>query len=120
MQVKLKPEIKALWLEALRSGKYKQGQDQLRDRGNNFCCLGVLCNLHAQAHPKFAKKQKNPEEYDKSGGYPSLRVSKWAFENWTPNTDKDVEIKTLDTSLVKMNDGGESFKRIARVIDKHL
>lgn len=40
-------EIKARWLEALRSGKYQQGRDGLRDRHNRFCCLGVLADLMA-------------------------------------------------------------------------
>lgn len=32
------------WIEALRSGEYKQGQGTLYCH-NRFCCLGVLCNL---------------------------------------------------------------------------
>ncbi len=35
-------ELKKKWLEALRSGKYKQGRTNLRDRCDNYCCLGVL------------------------------------------------------------------------------
>lgn len=47
----MKPSIKALWVEALRSGKFKQGQGKLkseressrgRPRQPKFCCLGVL------------------------------------------------------------------------------
>ncbi len=34
------------WVEALRSGKYKQGRDHLRT-GDAYCCLGVLCDLLA-------------------------------------------------------------------------
>ena len=44
--------IKKQWVEALRSGKYKQGRGCLRVRYktiDKFCCLGVLCDLHAQA-----------------------------------------------------------------------
>lgn len=37
-------ELKAKWIEALRSGKYTQGRDQLR-YGVRFCCLGVVCDL---------------------------------------------------------------------------
>lgn len=37
--------LKREWLEALRSGKYKQGKLCLRDQDNAFCCLGVLCDL---------------------------------------------------------------------------
>lgn len=36
-------EIKARWIEALRSGNYEQGRYNLR-RGNFYCCLGVLCD----------------------------------------------------------------------------
>ena len=38
-------EIKQKWLEALRSGKYKQGRLGLRNKQNEFCCLGVLCDV---------------------------------------------------------------------------
>lgn len=37
-------EIKAKWLEALRSGKYQQTRKVLRD-SNGYCCLGVLCDV---------------------------------------------------------------------------
>ena len=45
----MNPEIKALWLTALRSGDYKQGQGVLRDGADNFCCLGVLTDLAVKA-----------------------------------------------------------------------
>lgn len=49
----MKPEIKAKWLAALRSGEYLQGRDCLRstrpdDVDDAFCCLGVLCDLAAR------------------------------------------------------------------------
>ena len=37
-------EQKAEWIEALRSGDYEQGVEELYD-GNGFCCLGVLREL---------------------------------------------------------------------------
>lgn len=37
--------IKAKWIEALRSGKYKKGQAKLRSTKNEFCALGVLCDV---------------------------------------------------------------------------
>ena len=40
-------DIKKKWIEALRSGEYKQAQHQLRD-GDCFCCLGVLCDIHSR------------------------------------------------------------------------
>ena len=41
-------DVKKLWVNALKSGKYEQGQGRLTavfDTGNMFCCLGVLCDI---------------------------------------------------------------------------
>jgi hypothetical protein len=41
------PELKAKWIEALRSGRYEQGVGSLFDSGDKtYCCLGVLCDIH--------------------------------------------------------------------------
>ena len=37
-------EYKQKWLTALRSGKYPQGREKLREDGK-YCCLGVLCDI---------------------------------------------------------------------------
>jgi hypothetical protein len=41
---KMDPALKAKWVEALRSGKFKQGTSYLQ-RENKFCCLGVLLKI---------------------------------------------------------------------------
>ena len=41
-------ELKQKWIDALRSGKYKQGTGRLKQIINGestFCCLGVLCDV---------------------------------------------------------------------------
>jgi hypothetical protein len=38
------PEVKAKFLEALRSGKYKQTCNKLH-HGNRYCATGVLCDV---------------------------------------------------------------------------
>jgi hypothetical protein len=40
--VKMNPKLKARWVEALRSGDYKQGTKFLRTNEGAYCCLGVL------------------------------------------------------------------------------
>lgn len=40
----MKPEIKEMWVKALRSGEYEQGTHQLVG-DNKYCCLGVLCDI---------------------------------------------------------------------------
>lgn len=56
------------WVEALRSGKYEQTHQKLRNAtmdltnpdgplvpGPRFCCLGVLCDLFIEDHPGRAE-----------------------------------------------------------------
>ena len=44
-------EFKRKWVEALRSGQYKQGKLRLYDSStDSYCCLGVAC--HIQDIPK--------------------------------------------------------------------
>ena len=38
----INPEVKAKWLEALRSEQYAQGTSYLCDDNGGYCCLGVL------------------------------------------------------------------------------
>ena len=54
-------KLKQDWIEALRSGKYKQGRLALYEPYTEaYCCLGVLC--------KVAGKDHNPED-DIGGAY---------------------------------------------------
>jgi hypothetical protein len=41
----MREDIKKRWIEALRSGKYKQGKKRLKSLGGYYCCLGVLCDI---------------------------------------------------------------------------
>lgn len=41
---KMNPKVKAAWLKALRSGKYRQARGSLNTSGA-YCCLGVLCDV---------------------------------------------------------------------------
>ena len=43
------PELKALWLGALRSGEYQQTTDTLKTANGGYCCLGVLCHVASKA-----------------------------------------------------------------------
>lgn len=75
---KMNKEVKRAWVASLRSGYYRQGYLCLRNDDDAFCCLGVLCNVHARNNPEFAKTQTNPEDYDNHSGMPSPMVLAWA------------------------------------------
>jgi hypothetical protein len=40
----MKAELANQWVEAMESGKYKQGKDKLKT-DNGMCCLGVLLDI---------------------------------------------------------------------------
>ena len=66
------------WVDALRSGEYSQGRRKLRSADDQFCCLGVLCNLHAQANPEFARQQTDSCSYGGLSGALCDDVQLWA------------------------------------------
>jgi hypothetical protein len=115
----MKPEVKAKWLEALRSGDYKQGKDGLRKNDDTFCCLGVLCDVYRKetgdglwvpygvAHHAFAVGGiRHPS-------YLPTKVSAWAGLN-------DIDPEGPDMPLSAYNDKGEPFEEIAKMIEEEL
>lgn len=112
---KMNPKVKAKWVAALRSGEYKQGTGQLRYR-NEFCCLGVLCNLHAKEHPRIAAKQVDSTSYMKSSFLPPSRVAEWAGLD----VDAAVKIGRQEAALYHHNDAGRTFAEIADAIEEQL
>lgn len=53
-------EIKAKWVEALRSGRYEQTTGFLRRSNGRFCCLGVLCDVRGTT---IEADRRNEEAY---------------------------------------------------------
>lgn len=119
----MKPEIAKLLSAALRSGDYKQTNGTLTVPGlHEFCCLGVLCDLHAQAHPRgqgwigvgyYGSSMELPDEVRKWAGMKSITGI----------------MRTAKPSLVDHNDGyhnnqreiePKTFKQIATIIDKNV
>ena len=110
----MKPEIKKVWLKALRSGKYRKGRNMLmyKEHGHKrYCCLGVLSELAVQ---QGVIKSFYGEEYVHRD-----KVAKWSgLRNYGKHTEH----------LQEMNDGladalparFKTFKTIANWIEKNL
>lgn len=109
----MKPEVKKKWVEALRSGSYKQGKSALcRPSATGeiqYCCLGVLGEelglLRTQQHSRW----KTWAEEGNVGSIP----------------DDDAEELGLgegkQSVLIGMNDRhGKSFNEIADWIEVNL
>jgi hypothetical protein len=109
----MKRSIARKWSKALESGEYKQGFGQLR-RGDKFCALGVLCNLHAQEHPEIAAKEKVKSRYMGASAKIPFDVMEWAGMN---SSNDSI---TLYNTIVDMNDTEKMpFGEIAKVIRKN-
>lgn len=110
----MKPEVKTKWLAALRSGEYKQGRYVLRTASDNFCCLGVLCDLAEKAGVVKATLRKDAYQYAGKKGFLPSEVVNWA------GLDYDNP-KVGDELLTELNDFENlSFDDIADYIEKYL
>ena len=94
-------KLKARWVKALRSGKYKQGQGFLKS-GGEFCCLGVLRDI---VHPR-SKLANGSVLHDR-------HLQEFGLTSF------------LQAHLAAMNDGSpyerrRSFAEIATWIEKNL
>ena len=125
-------EVKAKWLEALRSREYRQSRYRLRSLDNGFCCLGVLCDIYTKEVGGSWKHNKAEfsDAYDmvSDSGHESVTselpsfVRNWAYLEWF-NPQVHVakgECDFVPATLAELNDEGRSFKEIADIIDHQL
>lgn len=114
--------VKKRWVAALRSGKYMQVSHQLR-RGDGFCCLGVLCDLHSKSKSSTRSKWTPYNSYKgRSVDLPAV-VCKWAGIELKDKNDNCVPITFSDEPryLTWLNDQQHcSFEEIAEAIEKQL
>lgn len=112
--VVLDPNLKKRWVNALRSGKYRQGKGKLRSFDDKFCCLGVLCDIEG------AKWQVDGDHYNADGSGAFLPET--IREQYGVDSDFEIYDRETDTysSLSSMNDAGTTFETIADIIEKDL
>lgn len=111
--------VKERWVAALRSGKYRQGREYLRedpeDRHHHakFCCLGVLCKVEGVEHSEGASFL--PARFARK-----VRVSKFNQETLAIVNDGDdygLGIKVPKDYVVGKR---WSFRKIADWIEENL
>lgn len=114
----MKQEIAKKWVEALRSGEYKQTDSVLCQRypdgSLGHCCLGVLCRLNDKVE---VIEKDNELFFDAEKSVLPFTVKNWA-EMKTVDGNFDLEDNEFN-SLVEMNDDGVSFLEIADFIEKN-
>ena len=117
------PELKGKWLEALRSGKYKQAKGVLHKFNAGYCCLGVLCDVLGKEWIEPLRVDTGVAGHDHFVKAYGFLVSEGRIERYSlPSVvaeELGIDAGHLDV-LVGMNDQGIRFKRIAQYIDDHL
>lgn len=112
------------WVHALESGEFPQGKGSLR-MGEEYCCLGVLCELAARDGVIPPAELVQPDgdsvyKYDDASGFPSQAVCEWV--GITAYADvADQLVGTVPGQfkiLAGMNDQGAVFTEIAAHIRK--
>lgn len=128
----MNPEVKAKWLEALRSGEYKQARHTLRSCNGGFCCLGVLSDVYRKEvggswewayddDTAYSIVNKNQDDYA-TVELPNC-IKHWAEVD---ACNPQVHLKNLNDdnpgfiSLAELNDEGKTFNEIADLIEKQL
>lgn len=117
-------DVKQAWLQALRSGEYQQGRGLLHPTGDTYCCLGVLCDLHAKAGlGMWIDERYNGDQLEAL----PIDVQIWAgLSDWCPDVPAPKGLTGIVT-LAEYNDGQldlgirpHTFAEIADLIEAHL
>lgn len=117
------------WIDALRSGEYRQGQYTLRqiDRQNSehteaYCCLGVLCDLHSREDLNGSWSPLGDDgcayKYQIYGSNDMLLASTTSTLPFEVAQWAEID-QTFETTLVNLNDNrGMDFDDIADIIEQ--
>jgi hypothetical protein len=121
------PDIKRRWIEALRSGEYRQTQEVLVEPdpilGDAFCCLGVLCEIAVKdgVIVRQAESYLDPANpMDQSDATLPMAVLRWAELPIDGHTANEVVVMH-ERYLTTFNDNFRyDFNQIADVIEEKL
>ena len=108
-------------VKALRSGAYQQGTGRLVNSEDEFCCLGVACNISKQAIPWG----RNGGSWEMAGEDQVLPKAIQLEFGFVHNTGGRVDYEPITiggeryVDLMDANDEGVSFADIADYIEKN-
>jgi hypothetical protein len=105
-------EVKARWLDALRSGKYKQGTGALKTSDGRYCCLGVLCTVEKPVEWDEARRTMYEGDLVLKGSWSGL--SNNLLVRW------DIPRGQMNDLIALNDDDIKSFNEIADYIERNM
>ncbi len=99
-----------LWVEALRSGKYRQTTGVLKDLAGGMCCLGVLCDVVG-----LAWTEGDDRNYVAGTTYSAVAPPE--AMQFVGLTEETGAYRSGIDSLAVKNDKGATFAQIADIIE---
>lgn len=120
-------QVKEKWINALRSGDYQQGRHALKntsyDNKDNYCCLGVLCDLYLKETPtaNWSLQWDDSWQFETKTGHVEQVLPKEVVA-WAELKDENpiVERNNFKDSIASYNDKGTTFIEIAQLIEEQL
>lgn len=136
MTTKMNPQVKEMWVNALRSGEYNQATGKLKTP-QGFCCLGVLTDLYVkEKNQEWILQSNNPEVIDPEDYYTFQQTDDFlptSVSNWAGLNTNCPEVMVendyceeysddeyVPKELSDLNDNGASFIEIADLIESQL
>ena len=114
----MNPRIKSNWLKALRSGEYKQTTQRLKDK-DQFCCLGVLCDLHSKETNTCWTGSEYTKYLEEDSILPQVVIDWAELPDCNPNIlDNKLKERTGPQPVGYFNDYGRTFEEIANLIEE--
>ncbi len=117
------------WIEALESGKYKQGTGVLKQNDQDgtacYCCLGLACEILDPAGFTPQAQTIPLKDGSKRDAYPYVGLASFLDEsmvtrlqlNGTAGDCLDTDGKQVEgRDLAHLNDNGSSFAEIAQLL----
>lgn len=129
-------ENRQKWLDALRSGKYRQGTSYLKKydpikKKSYFCCLGVACELAIKDGLKIEvekelglmdidKKEYNTVfRFDNKSDYLPYDVQQWLGVTESDPSIKDHNNEFYNVSILN-DEKNYKFKQIADLLEDNF
>jgi hypothetical protein len=104
-----------LWVDALRSGEFKQGRRLLRSQGGGeWCCLAVLCEVYRRETGKgeWVSEHAMAPAFVLDG-YTERSYAPPPVAEWMGLRDDGQSHPSSQAKYVRQNETGRSFEQIA-------